>query len=247
MQRRFVSLVFVFFTMVFFAHSQSDEWFWNENVTKIDFEGLKTVKKSDLSGVTSAYLDKPFTEDLYNEILDRLYALEFFDEIIPYAKHASKNNDDVLLVFEVVERPIIEEINFVGNRKIRNGELREKIKTKASDIYIEAKILVDERIIRNYYIEKGYTSSYVSHTVTQNEKGVSVTFEINEGQSTIIKEIHFSGNSIASIAVAAHECGHAIQKKEKYAFYNMRTALVPVVNAINYLGYFGILISIFLG
>ena len=53
--------------------------------------------------------------------------------------------------------------------------------------------------------------------------------------------------SIAALAIAAHECGHAIQKKEKYAFYNMRTALVPVVNIINYIGYFGIIISIFVG
>lgn len=66
------------------------------------------------------------------------------------------------------------------------------------------------------------------------------------------KEINLSqdvygGISIAALAIAAHECGHAIQKKEKYAFYNMRTALVPVVNIINYIGYFGIIISIFVG
>ena len=66
------------------------------------------------------------------------------------------------------------------------------------------------------------------------------------------KEINLSQDvygsiSIAAIAIAAHECGHAIQKKEKYAFYNMRTALVPVVNIINYIGYFGIIISIFVG
>lgn len=197
-QRRFISVVFILISAVFSAYSQSDEWFWNEKVSKIEFEGLQSVKKSDLSGVISSYIDKPFTEELYNDILDRLYGLEYFEEINPYAKHASKNNDDVLLVFEVVERPLIDEINFVGNRKIRNGELREKIKSKSSDIYIEAKILVDERIIRNYYIEKGYTASYVTHTVTESEKGVVVTFEINEGQSTIIKDIHFSGNTVAS-------------------------------------------------
>ena len=66
------------------------------------------------------------------------------------------------------------------------------------------------------------------------------------------KEINLSQDvygsiSIAALAIAAHECGHAIQKKEKYAFYNMRTALVPVVNIINYIGYFGIIISIFVG
>ena len=62
-----------------------------------------------------------------------------------------------------------------------------------------------------------------------------------------LSEDVYGGISIASLAIAAHECGHAIQKKEKYAFYNMRTALVPVVNIINYVGYFGFFISLFLG
>jgi len=40
----------------------------------------------------------------------------------------------------------------------------------------------------------------------------------------------YSNNSIASISVAAHECGHAIQDKEKYAMLRLRSSLVPVVN-----------------
>ena len=54
----------------------------------------------------------------------------------------------------------------------------------------------------------------------------------------------YNGTSIASLAVAAHECGHAIQDKENYTFFKIRSALVPVVNLISYLGYFGLLISI---
>lgn len=37
-------------------------------------------------------------------------------------------------------------------------------------------------------------------------------------------------NSVAAVAVAAHEMGHVMQKQERYWFYNIRTALVPVVN-----------------
>lgn len=57
----------------------------------------------------------------------------------------------------------------------------------------------------------------------------------------------FQDDSIASLAVAAHECGHAIQKKEGYLFYRLRSALVPVVNLVSYLGYFVIIISAFAG
>lgn len=76
----------------------------------------------------------------------------------------------------------------------------------------------------------------------------NLTDHYNPGRKEInLSEDVYGSISIASLAIAAHECGHAIQKKEKYAFYNMRTALVPVVNAINYVGYFGMIISLFLG
>jgi hypothetical protein len=40
----------------------------------------------------------------------------------------------------------------------------------------------------------------------------------------------YDGRSISSIAVAAHEAGHAIQHAQAYAWLGMRSALVPVVN-----------------
>ncbi len=45
-----------------------------------------------------------------------------------------------------------------------------------------------------------------------------------------LSESTYANNSIAAVAVAAHEVGHVMQKKEGYAFYKIRTALVPVVN-----------------
>ncbi len=40
----------------------------------------------------------------------------------------------------------------------------------------------------------------------------------------------YNGTSIASLAVAAHECGHAIQDKEGYLFMRIRSFIVPIVN-----------------
>lgn len=54
----------------------------------------------------------------------------------------------------------------------------------------------------------------------------------------------FHGTSIASISVAAHECGHAIQDKDNYVFMRIRGFLVPVVNFITYVGYFVGIISL---
>ncbi len=51
------------------------------------------------------------------------------------------------------------------------------------------------------------------------------------------------GNSVASLAIAAHELGHAQQDKDGYFALTLRTALVPAVNIGSYLGW----ILIFVG
>jgi len=40
----------------------------------------------------------------------------------------------------------------------------------------------------------------------------------------------FFGDSISAAAVAAHECGHAVQHAQAYAFLNLRSKLVPAVS-----------------
>lgn len=40
----------------------------------------------------------------------------------------------------------------------------------------------------------------------------------------------YSGNSISSAGIAAHEVGHAIQHKEKYEPLILRNSIVPIVN-----------------
>jgi uncharacterized protein len=40
----------------------------------------------------------------------------------------------------------------------------------------------------------------------------------------------FSQSNVSAAAVAAHECGHAVQHATAYSFLRMRTALVPVVS-----------------
>ena len=51
-------------------------------------------------------------------------------------------------------------------------------------------------------------------------------------------------NSVAAAAVAAHECGHAVQHKEGYAPLKLRSALVPAVSFSSKLSMFVIIIGL---
>ena len=45
-----------------------------------------------------------------------------------------------------------------------------------------------------------------------------------------LSESTYDSDSVAAVAVAAHEMGHVMQKQTGYALYRLRTALVPIVN-----------------
>lgn len=55
----------------------------------------------------------------------------------------------------------------------------------------------------------------------------------------------YRNTSIASVSVAAHECGHAIQDKKGYVFLRVRNKIVPIVNLASKIGYIAILIGLF--
>ena len=61
-----------------------------------------------------------------------------------------------------------------------------------------------------------------------------------------LSEDVYRSNSISAAAVAAHECGHAVQHKEGYAPLRLRTALVPAVSISSKLSMIVILIGLFL-
>jgi Zn-dependent membrane protease YugP len=56
----------------------------------------------------------------------------------------------------------------------------------------------------------------------------------------------FYSRSVASAAVAAHECGHAVQHAKAYSWLSFRSALVPVINAASTLTQWTLFIGVML-
>lgn len=96
--------------------------------------------------------------------------------------------------------------------------------------YEVAKKILSENDLDN--INVGRVSGNLSDHYNNSKKIVNLSDDI------------YNGRTIASCAVAAHECGHALQYKEGYAPIKIRNMLVPIVNLGNSLGYIAIVISL---
>lgn len=87
---------------------------------------------------------------------------------------------------------------------------------------------------------KGYTGAQVARILLDSYGLYDVPVELTPGKLSdhydptrrvmrLSQEVYY-GSSVASIGVAAHETGHAIQHKERYAPLVIRNSIVPVAN-----------------
>jgi len=95
----------------------------------------------------------------------------------------------------------------------------------------------------NYYskirLKKGYTGAEVAQMMLDDfgindvqvvsTKGF-LTDHYHPTKKTVnLSEPVYASNSVAAVAVAAHECGHAVQHAKSYKWLQMRSKMVPVV------------------
>ena len=100
---------------------------------------------------------------------------------------------------------------------------------------------------------RGYSGQQVARKILDSNGLYNVKIEMVRGhlsdhydpRSNVVRlsqDIYY-GTSITSIAVAAHECGHAMQHAKGYVPLNLRSALVPVVNFSSSMSWFLIAIG----
>lgn len=105
--------------------------------------------------------------------------------------------------------------------------------------------------------EHGLTGEAVARRILDMNNLQSIRVEVAKGGmlSDHYDPVHhvvrlspdiFYNASIASISVAAHEVGHAIQHKEHYGAIGLRNRLLPMANIASQLGWVVLVLGLFL-
>ena len=123
--------------------------------------------------------------------------------------------------------------------------------------------LIAQGYVKNTYTKygripasSGYTGAAVARDILDRNGLASVEIQTMKGlltdrydprnASVYLSEGNHDSNSIAAIAVSAHECGHALQHRDSYAFLNVRSAMLPLINISSYGGYLTIMLGMFM-
>ncbi len=133
---------------------------------------------------------------------------------------------DLIILIAILIIPAIAEANI---SRTYQRYLQVGAKIKLSGVEVARKIL-DANGLKDVYVVE--TKGVLSDHYDPTRKVVRLSKDI------------FHGESIASVSVAAHECGHAIQDKEGYGPLRFRSLIYPTVNAATSISYFIIVIGL---
>lgn len=122
-------------------------------------------------------------------------------------------------------------------------------------IYAQLKVRSTYNKYSNVSSYKGMTGAEVARTILDQHGLYDVRVVPTQGvlsdhynpatKTVALSEDNYYNSSLAGIAVAAHECGHAIQHKEAYSFLTLRSKLVPLANISSNLSWLFVIIGIF--
>ena len=119
---------------------------------------------------------------------------------------------------------------FVSTSYSKYSKILNKKNIKGSEA---ARIILDQNGLSNVKVCK--VNGYLTDHYDPESKVVNLSSS------------NFEKESIGAVAVACHECGHAIQDKVGYTFMRIRASLIPIVNFSSYAGYFAILLGCIFG
>ncbi|MDA3957977.1 outer membrane protein assembly factor BamA [Oceanispirochaeta sp.] len=191
-----VFLLLIILGTVTLTAQTTEDWYVNKQIVDIRFTGLNAVSETELNGIVRPYIARKFTDSLSWEIQGKLYALEYFDLILPQVLPGDDSSNTVIIEFQFKEKPVVNEIIFTGNNRVRKGELNDTILLAKGDMVNKSSIRFDAQALKSLYIENGFVDAEVTSNIEINEENntASVVFDIQEGSQTTIKEIRFVGN-----------------------------------------------------
>ena len=174
-------------------------------ISKINIEGEKTNKFKELLLERISSKEKgPFIKDVLEKDISNAKSLyEFLGfnraEIDAKFKELSNNQVEVFFFVEKGERLKISEIQFIGDKKIRDKRLRDVIASEENKFWKflsrntvlnNKNIELDKRLLSNYYKSIGYYDVKVlSESVTIDEEGVKLIYNISAGQRYRVNKI----------------------------------------------------------
>ncbi|WP_194721373.1 outer membrane protein assembly factor BamA [Noviherbaspirillum malthae] len=176
-------------------------------VKDIRVEGIQRTEAGTVFSYLPVRVGETYTDEKGAAAIKALYATGFFKDV------RIEVEGDVLVVM-IEERPAIAGVDFSGTKEFEKDQLTKALKDIGlgeSRIFDRALVDRAEQELKRQYLSRGLYGVQITTTVTPIERNrVNISFAVDEGEVTRIKQINIIGNK-------------AFSEKELLSLLNLRT------------------------
>ncbi|ENV49339.1 Outer membrane protein assembly factor YaeT precursor [Acinetobacter junii CIP 107470 = MTCC 11364] len=195
----------------------------------IRIDGLVRLTPASIYSMLPVNSGDRVSDPMIAESIRTLYASGLFDDI----KAFKENN---VLVFKVIERPVISKLEFKGNKLIPKEALEQGLKKMGiaeGEVFKKSALQIIETELEQQYTQQGrYDADVTVETVARPNNRVELKLNFNEGTPAKVFDINIIGNTVFSDsdikqAFAVKESGWAsvVTRNDRYAREKMAASL----------------------
>jgi outer membrane protein insertion porin family len=168
-----------------------------ETVAEVRVTGNSKVALEKILTEIHTHAGRPFNSDMIDEDVRRLTKDGKFISVRPFTMRTPQG---LVVIFEVIEKPILHYVKYVGCDRVGKHKLAEEAKIKPGDAMDPYAVEDARRAMEDYYHGHGYPRARVTIIEGNRPTDRGAIFLIDEGQKQAVLWVDFINNTIVSQA-----------------------------------------------
>ncbi|MEN6372789.1 MAG: BamA/TamA family outer membrane protein [Armatimonadota bacterium] len=180
-------------------------------VTQIVITGNRNINKETVENVIKLAPGATYTKEAVEKDREAISALGYFSAV---PVRTEDTPEGVRVIFDVVENPLVKEINIVGSEPVGKDTILNIMRTKPNQVLNTNTVDIDISAIQDYYRDLGYVA-HVTEDSGIDPKTGTLTIAI---LVSTVEKIDIVGNKKTRIEVFTRE-----MKEKPGDYFNMKT------------------------
>ena len=163
----------------------------DEALVDVVIEGNSTIPNPEIAKNIKTRPGRPVTQKQIKDDVDALVRTRWFASVEPTLR---RTDEGVVLVFRVLERPIVRRVEYKGLKKVKQKVFDAMTQLKPGSPFDVSSNRECARRIEEYYHDKGFAFATVELEKGNDREDREVVFVISEGPKVHVSSVKFDGN-----------------------------------------------------
>ena len=163
----------------------------DEPLVDVVIEGNSTIPNPEIAKNIKTRPGRPVTQKQIKDDVDALVRTRWFASVEPTLR---RTDEGVVLVFRVLERPIVRRVEYKGLKKVKQKVFDAMTQLKPGSPFDVSSNRECARRIEEYYHDKGFAFATVELEKGNDRDDREVVFVISEGPKVHVTSVKFDGN-----------------------------------------------------